>query len=123
MKKIIRVVVFWVLAMASALFSEEWPRIFIGAPLRGLSWRDPIHIWNVTGWPWWILGWYTIIFFIAYFFFKDKKIKWPVLYGMVVGLLAETFLFKKMSFPGFFLFIVAYGIMFYIPFKIIKKIS
>jgi hypothetical protein len=114
--------VFVALAWVFAFLSEEWPRMFVGAPLKGLSWSDAIHIWNAPGWPVLIILWYTIIFSIAYFLFAEKPIRYAVGYGVVVGLLAETFIFKMMTFPGFFLFIIVYGLMFYFPFMIWKKI-
>ena len=79
------------------------------------------HIWEVPGWPHLIFAWYLLIFLVAYYLFRKKPIWQAVVFGIVVGMLAETFLFKKMNIVSFFIFPFLYGGMFLLPFWALKK--
>ncbi|MCX6815001.1 MAG: hypothetical protein NTY20_05120 [Candidatus Aenigmarchaeota archaeon] len=105
--------VFLALAYLSAMIFENVPRLLFGSPF----------LLEVPGWPWLILGWYALIFSVAYFVFKDKKIAYPVVFGIVVGMLAEAFLFRTINIISIFLFPFLYGGMFYLPFKLSRMIS
>ena len=105
----------------SAFILEELPRFFfrsIGA----------LHLWEL-GETWFsfllvFILWYGVVFLIAYFIFINRPIKYAVISGIIFGLLAETFWFKKMeNIISFSLFIILYGLMFYLPFKIMQLLK
>ena len=112
-------IIFLVLGFVSAFIFEEVPR-FVRKELFLAETAQ--HIWEVPGIAIFFFVWYGLLFSTAYFIYRKKPIWQPVLFGIVVGLIAETYLFQKMSFPGFFLFIFLYAGMFWLPFKLIRKI-
>jgi len=114
-----KIPIFILFAYISAFFFEELPRtIFIEL----LNHPNMKHIWEVPGTIlFFIFIWYGAIFLIAYFIFSQKPIKFVVIFGIIFGMVAETFLFKKMNIISFFLFPLLYGGMFYCPFKLIQK--
>lgn len=81
------------------------------------------HLWEVRGAILFFFMWYGVVFVIFYFVFSKKSVKFPVIFGIIFGMMAETFLFKKMNMMSFFLFPFLYGGMFYCPFKLIQKIK
>ncbi len=118
LKEIKKIFSFLIYAYLSALFFEEIPRaIFI----KIFNDQTVVHIWEVPGALTFVPLWYGTIFLIAYLLFRNKPIKYAVVFGVVFGILAETFVFKKVSVPGFFMFSVLYGVMFYVPFKLIGE--
>lgn len=113
-----RISVFILLAYASAFFFEELPRtIFI----EFLNHPHMRHLWEVRGGMLFFFIWYGAVFVVFYFLFSQKSVKLPVIFGVMFGMMAETFLFKKMNIVSFFLFPFLYGGMFYCPFKLIQK--
>lgn len=112
--------VFLILSYFSAFIFENVPRFVIkeviGWPMEG-------YLWEIPGWPWIILVWYTLIFVAAYAIYTRKGIKWVLIYGVILGWLAEAFIFKKMNVISFFLFPFFYGGMFYLPFWALKKLN
>ncbi len=112
---------FLIISLISAFIFEEIPRIVQDL----VSFSDVRHIWYIgpDGFFVFFLLWYGIIFSISYFIFIERQIKYPVIFGLILGMLAETILFKKMNPISFFLFPILYGLMFYFPFKINRIIN
>jgi len=114
--------VFLVFSLISAFIFEELPRTLL-KNLPGV-----LHLWEL-GSPWysflpWFILWYGGIFAIFYFLFINRPIKYVVIFGVIFGLLAETFWFKKMeNIISFILFVILYGLMFYLPFKIMQLLD
>jgi len=109
---------FLVLSWISAFIFEEIPRtILINLP-------DVQHLWELgSSWFLFFLIWYGTLFLIAYFIFVNKSIKYPVIFGILYGIIFETFYFKKMeNIFSFILFVLLYFGMFYFPFKIFRII-
>ena len=115
-EKLKRFPLFLFFALVSAFIFEETPRF-----IRVSIFKNPndAHLWDLgTGWYLFFLIWYGAIFSIAYFIFINKKLKYAVIFGIIFGLLAETFYFRKMdNIFSFILFIILYGGMFYLPFR------
>ena len=120
MKKAIKIKhlsVFLILSLLFAFIFEEIPRFL-------LSSLGALHLWEL-GAHWYsfllvFVLWYGIIFLISYYIFINRPIKYAVIFGIIFGLLAETFWFKKMeNIVSFILFVILYGFMFYLPFKLI----
>ncbi len=120
LSEIKKIVVFLALGFVSAFIFEEVPR-FVFKEL--LLVEGAQHIWEVPGIQTFFFAWYGLLFLTAYFVFRKKPIWQPTLFGIIIGLVAETVLFHKMSVPGFFLFVFLYAGMFFIPFKLIRKIG
>ncbi len=116
--KYLKLPLFLVIAWISAFIFEEIPRT-ITSNVPGI-----MHLWESgSGWFSFFLIWYGTIFLIAYFIFINRPIKYAVIFGIIFGLLAETFFFKKVeNIFSFILFVSLYLGMFYFPFKIIKII-
>ncbi len=117
-KKYIKFPLFLVLAWISAFIFEEVPRTILRDTL------DAPHLWELgSNWFPFFLVWYGIAFLIAYFIFIKRPTKYAIIFGIIFGLLVETFWFKMMeNIYSFILFILLYGLMFYFPFEIYKKI-
>ena len=111
--------IFLVFSYISAFIFENFPR-FIFIELLNANER---YLWEEPGWPWFMLIWYALIFSIAYFIAFKKSVKYAIVAGIIIGTLAETFLFKKMNIISFFLFPILYGGMFYMPFKVLEWVK
>lgn len=111
---------FLIISLISAFIFEEIPRI-----TRDLLNYSTVHIWEIgdDGFLIFFVLWYGIIFSISYFLFRNRQIKYSIVFGIIFGMVAETILFKKMNPVSFFLFPVLYGLMFYFPFKINRIIN
>ncbi len=110
--------VFLVLAWISAFVFEEVPRLILG-DLPGVQ-----QLWELgSNWFLFFLIWYGILFLIFYFAFINANIRYPIIFGILYGLIAETFLFEEMdNIFSFILFVLLYFGMFYFPFRIFKII-
>lgn len=117
-KRIKKIFRFLIYAYLSAFCFEEIPRIIF---IKIFKDQSVVHLWEVPGALVFVPLWYGVIFLLAYLLFRNKPIKYVVVFGVAFGLLAETFVFNKMSVPGFFMFSVLYGGMFYVPFKLIEE--
>ena len=113
---------FLLFALISAFIFEEVPR-FIRVSILKIHMDS--HLWELgNNWFLFFLIWYGTIFSIAYFIFINKKTEYAVIFGITVGMLAETFYFKKMdNIFSFFLFLLLYGGMFYLPFRLFKSLN
>jgi len=109
---------FLVLAWIFAFLYEEVPRTI----LRDLP--EVHHLWELgSGWLLFFLVWYGTLFLIAYALFIKKNIRYAVVFGLLYGIVFETFYFKKMeNIFSFILFVLLYFGMFYFPFRIIKTL-
>lgn len=119
--KIKKFIQFLIVGLISAFIFEEIPRIVQNLA----SSSDVGHVWDVgpKGFLVFFLLWYGILFSVSYFIFKDRQIKYSIIFGILFGMLVETILFKKMNLVSFFLFPILYGLMFYYPFKIYRVIN
>ena len=105
-------------AYLSAFFFEEMPRtIFIEL----FNHPHMKHLWEVQGAILFFFIWYGAVFIIFYFLFAKRSLRFPVIFGIIFGMLAETVLSKKMNIVSFVLFPFLYGGMFYCPFKLMQK--
>jgi len=106
--------IFLALAYTSAFFVEEITRTIL----------SQVHIWQIGLYaiPF-FFGWYGLLFAVTYFLFVKKPVKYSVAFGIIIGMLAETFLFHQMNAISVFIFPVLYGLTFYLPFKIISRLS
>ena len=102
--------IFLGLAYISAFIFEEIPRLAL----------NEINLWQMPN-LWFFFVWYGFLFTVAYFLFANRPIKHAVAFGIIIGMLAETFLFHKMNLVSVFIFPVLYGLMFYLPFKLSSR--
>ncbi len=110
---------FLFLGLMTAVVFEEIPRI-----TRQIIGQLDSHIWQ---WPLGVLFWYILIFTIFYFVFIDKPAKYSVIFGVILGFIAEIFIFKTVTLvllPLMLLMIpITYGWIFYVPQKVFRLIK
>lgn len=117
-RKIPRLFKFLLLVYISAFIFETVPRIVLIEVFKA---PQAVYLWDM-GDRWWIffLVWYAFIFLASHALFQRRPLWQVVAFGVLVGTLAETFLFGQMNPISFFLFPIFYGGMFYLPFKLIR---
>ena len=117
MHKSLRFPLFILIAWIFAFIYEAVPRIILKN--KGIE-----QLWD-TGNLWFLLflAWYGAWFTLYYFIFINRNIKYPVFFGILYGLIFETWYFKKMDNAfSFIVFVLLYLGMFYFPFRIFKSI-
>jgi len=102
-----KISIFLVISLISAFIFEEYPRTLGGVE----------HIYDLAGFPVIFILWYGAVLLISYFFFYKKDIRPAMVFGMTFGVFVETFIFHTMNVITFFLFLILYGSMFYVPHK------
>ena len=102
-----KISIFLIISLISAFIFEEYPRT-----LRGVE-----HIYELAGFPVIFVLWYGVVLLISYFLFYKKEINPAMTFGITFGIFVESFIFHTMNFVSFFLFIILYGSMFYVPHK------
>lgn len=85
--------------------------------------KNVYYFWDRQGWFTYLFLLYGAFLILAYTLLRDKPMKKIVIYGIISGILLEFLIFEHRKFIELLIYYpIFYGILFYVPFKLIRKI-